>query len=427
MTDLGLSLLALFAGAVLLLPRQWAVLGLLGTLCYLTQGQSITVAGMTFTAMRIILLISLVRILLRGELGSVELNTIDKSLLTFMFVSTLFYIASRATATALIFQFGACYNACLSYFVFRSLIRNCQDIETLVPPLAILITPLAGLMIFETLTGRNVFTVFGGLPESPVFRDGYFRAQGPFRSAITAGTFGATLMPLFAIHALYFRPRLLALLGLAATTGITAASISNGPLIAYCSGLFALALWTWRRYLRTLQWSFLLILILLHICMKAPVWFLIAKLGNLTGGSGWHRAFIIDQALTHWDTWWLSGTDNTGDWMPYQLIIDGSADITNQYLVAGLRSGLIAMLLFAWLFVCCFKHIGSAIHLAELSSLTDARILWGIGCTLFITAVNFISVAYFDQIEVIFYLQLAVVASITYSILERRTPCILNP
>ena len=42
-------------------------------------------------------------------------------------------------------------------------------------------------MILEHLTGRNVFSVFGGVPEFTVIREGKLRAQAAFAHAIVAG------------------------------------------------------------------------------------------------------------------------------------------------------------------------------------------------------------------------------------------------
>ena len=53
-------------------------------------------------------------------------------------------------------------------------------------------------MGYESATGYNIFKTLGGIKEGPVVREGAFRCQGAFRSSITAGIFGATLVPVFA-------------------------------------------------------------------------------------------------------------------------------------------------------------------------------------------------------------------------------------
>jgi len=418
MTALGLVLTLFFTGMVVFLSRPWAALGLISAVCYVTQGQVIDIGGMNFTLVRIILLAGFLRVLVRGEFRELTLNPIDQSLIVFMTVSTIAYIASRGTSGALVFQLGSCYNVLFSYFLFRCLIRNGQDLQMLLSPLAWLLVPLMVFMVLEAMTGKNVFTIFGGLPDIPVFRSGYYRAQGPFRNAITAGVLGATLMPLFVTHYFQTHQRKVPLVGFIAATVITLACGSSGPLLAYLIGLMALVLWPWRNHLRFFRWSLLLVLISLHFFMKAPVWYLFTRMSDVMGGSGWHRAFLIDQAINHFDSWWLAGTDNTGSWIPYQLEIDGSADITNQFLVAGVRSGVFAIMLLILVFIRCFKNIGLAIQQAEEKSQPGEKLLWGLGCSLVITIVNFLSVAYFDQIEEIFYLQLAVISSVAFHIFE---------
>ena len=45
-----------------------------------------------------------------------------------------------------------------------------------------------------------------------------------------------------------------------------------------------------------------------QLVMKAPVWaILIARVSDLVGGGGWHRAFIIDVCIKNFGTWWLIG------------------------------------------------------------------------------------------------------------------------
>ena len=53
-------------------------------------------------------------------------------------------------------------------------------------------------MLYESATGYNMFKTLGGIKDSPVVREGAFRCQGAFRISITAGIFGATLVPVFA-------------------------------------------------------------------------------------------------------------------------------------------------------------------------------------------------------------------------------------
>ncbi len=71
--------------------------------------------------------------------------------------------------------------------------------------------------------------------------------------------------------------------------------------------------------MRAIRWGIVVILLALHAVMKAPVWFLISRLSELTGGSGWYRSALIDAFIRHFDEWWLIGTGYTAHWMPTGL------------------------------------------------------------------------------------------------------------
>ena len=78
--------------------------------------------------------------------------------------------------------------------------------------------------------------------------------------------------------------------------------------------------------------------------MRDPIWYLPSKMSALIGGGGWHRSYLMDQAIRHIDQWWLAGMplDLTVNWFPY--LVHGAADMTNVYIGFGVDGGLIAML-----------------------------------------------------------------------------------
>src|SRR5205085_3411503 len=141
-------------------------------------------------------------------------------------------------------------------------------------------------------------------------RDGHVRCMGPFRSPITAGSLGATLSLLYLAplwRALEGRTWLAGLrssvVGLGASLAIMIASHSSGPLLAFVGGLVALAFWRLREKMRRVRWGIALALLGLHLVMKAPVWFLIARISDIIGGGGYHRAALIDQFVSCFTSW----------------------------------------------------------------------------------------------------------------------------
>jgi hypothetical protein len=415
---LGAGVTLLMGILMIIIPRRHALLPLIIITCYVTIGQSIDLAGLNFTMMRVMIFFGWARLILKNEVDLSNLSVIDKTFLWWVFASVVVYSIKRSSLEAFTNRLGFAYNAAGLYFLCRVLIRDIDDIINIVKMFAIVIFPLALMMLFEKLSGgKNPFSIFGGVPFISEIRNGSFRCQGPFRHAIMAGTFGATLIPYFL--ALWFQGskfRFQAVVGIVSATIITITSGSSGPLISYVFGLLGMAMWIFRRNMRIIRWGILLGLVLLHIVMKAPVWYLIARLSEVTGGGGWHRSDIIDQAIRHFDEWWLAGTTYTAHWMATALAIaPESSDITNQYIAEGVQGGIIKMGLFIGIVVLCFRGVGKAVRTLEEGPLPVGILVWSLGSALLAHASGFLSVSYFDQIIVSWYLLLAMISFISSS------------
>ena len=370
-------------------------------------------AGLHFSVMRILIIVGWLRVITRREFKDFKLNRIDKALLAWAFASVIIYNIQWQTYDAFINRLGFLYNAAGLYFLFRFLIRNMDEVIHAIKMLAFIILPFAILMLYEKSTGHNIFSAFGGVPEFTVVRDGKLRCQGPFRHPILAGTLGATLIPCFVGLWSVKGGRLFALLGLACATIITITAASSGPVVAYVSGLIALVLWRVRHNMRIIRWGLLFVIIFSHITMKAPVWYLIGRLSEIVGGTGWHRAELIDQAIRHIDEWWLVGSHYTAHWMPYVLPNNPEmVDITNQYIWEGLMGGILTMFLFVALIARCFQGIGKVVNTANDLPQGVLFTVWAMGSALFTHVMSFTSVVYFDQMVVFWFLLLSMISTV---------------
>jgi len=398
------------------------------TACFITLGQVISVASLHFTMFRIIIFFGLIRIIIRKEAFSIRLHTIDKILIAYVITSATAYILLRSvSAEAFINQLGFIYNSLFLYILFRALIHDLDDIKIILKMLALVVIPLAVAMMIEKAAGRNLFSIFGGVPEFTVIREGRLRCQGAFSHPILAGTFGATSLPFMV--ALWFWDRekkWISGLGVMSATVITITSASSGPAVSYIMILVSMVMWRSRDHMRAVRWVILLGLIGLHLVMKAPVWALIGKVSEVIGGGGWHRTMLIDAAINHFGEWWLLGTDDTRHWMPTGIQwSEEHTDITNQFISVGIDGGLIALILFIAVILFCFKNIG--IKLKEISSreFPIKFALWCMGVSLAGHLASFISVRYFDQIIVFWYLLLALITTVSMiptEILIANTP-----
>jgi hypothetical protein len=149
--------------------------------------------------------------------------------------------------------------------------------------------------------------------------------------------------------------------------------------------------------------------------MQAPVWFLIARLDIFPGSTAFHRAALIDEAINHLSEWWLIGTKSTANWGQHL------EDVTSQYIWQGVEGGVLTMILFILILIRCFRSVGYAAQAAEGDGARARQFcVWAMGASLFSHAITFMSVTYFDQNVVIWYMFLAMISSGTGSFLLQR-------
>jgi hypothetical protein len=174
--------------------------------------------------------------------------------------------------------------------------------------------------------------------------------------------------------------------------------------------------------MRAIRWCTFLILLFLHLVREKPVWHLLARLASITGGTGYHRFKLIDEAIAHFDEWWLLGTGSTEHWSLAQ-----ASDITNQYILEGVRGGLPTLIAFIVVLVIGFRTTGRSVRralalpqLAPADRQRTAMLGWGLGVCLGVHAVAFIGVSYFGQLSSILYLHMAMIPS--FAIALSRVP-----
>jgi len=409
---LGLSFALLMGVLLIVLPRRLALLPIALITCYMTFGQRAVIAGLDFTMLRLLLVFAFVRFIIRNEFRAFTWLRIDTLLVLWALSSIITYTLLWKTSDAFVNRLGIVYTALGLYFAFRFLLRDVEDLKRAARFFAVVLFPLMILMTVEKMTGRNPFSIFGGVPEFTDIRDGVLRCQGPFRHPILAGTFGAIWMPLFV--GLWWQGkgnRLLAVVGVLSSTVITVLSGSSGPLATYLAGGFGLAMWQLRHHLRTIRWVGIASLFALHMVMNDSVWYLLARANIFSSSTGWHRANVIDKAITHFSDWWLIGARDPRSWGIHW------GDITNQFLRVGLDGGLLTMALFIGIVALAFSAFGLSMRVVRKESTKTHRLLWAAGATLFAHVVTFFGVSYFDQNVVNWYFLLAASATMfsTYS------------
>ena len=417
LNPLALGLLLVLVGLTWFLPRRLAFCPIFVLIGFIPMGQQITVAGMHLYLFRIILLTGMLRVIARGEASQLKLTGMDKLFIGWAIVAVVFGSLSKPSLDLLIYRSGFTYNAVSCYFFARCVIVDFEDVVTSVRTLALISLVIAMLMLVEKITMHNPLFVFGGVSETVLMRlgDTAVRCQGAFAHSYLSGVYVATQFPLFVAIWVYRRKDLiLPLIAIIASITIVFCAHSSGGIMALLAALGGLALWRWRQHISLVKRGALFTLIILAIVMKAPVWYLIAKVSDVVGGGGWHRAYLIDQAIAHFNEWWLFGTIYTAHWAPGGVVIAADPnmmDITNHYVMEGVSGGILRLGLFLAMVVSCFKGIGRRLRDVVHDS-PDEFFVWMIGVTLFSHCLAFMTATYFDQTVIVWYWLLGTICCI---------------
>jgi hypothetical protein len=410
--------------------RQAAVKGLLAIAAFLPLGQQFVVSGLHFQFFRILIVVGFLRLLSRGETRGFSFNAVDKLFVAWVLVGTVCTALRDPDSIMGTNCLGEAFNAVGTYFLIRFLIRDPAEALEHVRFLALAVVVVALAMSWEYVFHKNLFAVFGGVPESPDIRDDRLRCQGPFEHPILAGTFGATLFPL--LIGLWFRggrDRRLAYLGIAACAFISMlAAASSGAALTCLTGAAGFLLWPMRTQMRYVRLAMVLTVVGLSLVMKAPVWYIIARVSDLVGGTGWHRSYLIDQAIRYFGEWWLIGSSVTAHWAPggQVLAVDPrNMDITNHFIAQGLHGGVLGLGLFLAIIVTCFKIVGRVWRMGTDSPF-DPKLTWAFGVALACHCTAFVSISYFDQMQVFWFWLLAVFAALA-AWLQKAIPDRLLP
>jgi hypothetical protein len=407
------ALAMLVVACVIVLTRSGraAVGAILITALVIPVGQMFMVGGFHVRFVPILIAVGLIRGAIHGELVRIQMTTLDRLFIAAATASLICTCLRGAVAGT----FNDFFNTAGAYLVFRSLMTENEDIVSALRLLALVGVGMGAVMLYEHVTGRNPFFVLGGVSLYDDVRDGRARCQGAFRHPLMAGAFGATLLPLMiGLWHQGGRDRRRAVWGIVGSTVITITAVSSGALLTFIAGVIGMWLWRIRDRMSLFRRGIVAGLILLALIMKAPVWYIIAQISDRLGGSGWHRSFLIDQFIHHFNEWWLIGTSYTAHWAPSGEVILGNTnmmDITNHYVAQGIMGGLIGLILFISVLVSCFKIVGRLVHGGGSGTLTP-KFIWMLGASVGAHSVAFISVWYFDQITIYWNWLVAAISSL---------------
>lgn len=289
-------LVVLLAGVLILFSsRKSAIAAFLLAGILVPTDQILVFGALHFPMLRVLAVFGFARIAWsklnsKTSVFSGGMNGLDKVVIGFAIFTCVDSVLLWRSSAMLIKQLGDIVSLFGTYFLCRFLIREEEDVYWTIRVLGCLAIFFAGIMCYEVYTGHNPYGLLGGARAgfytSEMSRDGRVRALAGFVSPITAGTFGAVLVPVFVGLWLYGRNRATAALGVIAGAVMTITSASATPLMAGIAGILGLCLWPARKLMRLIRWGIVAMLVGLNMVMKAPVWNLIARVDVVGGSSG---------------------------------------------------------------------------------------------------------------------------------------------
>jgi len=386
-------------------------------MCFLPADLSINIGPFHFYAVRIVGLLALLRVYSDSKRSYLTFNTIDKLFISYNVLGSLIYfIASQNKGGALIYLSGTLVDSIVIYIVLRHSIQSKNNIHIATKTFCYCVLALLPFIALEYFTAKNFLSFLGR--DSISIRNGEIRAAGTFSNAILFGAFAAAIVPI--LWSGYKQKKNGALLlSVVSCLFFVYSSSSSGPIAALVASISLIIFFKWKQYSSQLTWSLFLATLFIHLARETPIWhFLYIRISIKASSTGLHRYLLTDAAVKEFWNWWLLGYGDAGPkwhitYWPWTYAL--STDVTNHYLLVGVRGGFFTMLLFI---ILCFKTIkilGS--YAISQPNKKDQWLWWGFTVMMITHCITFLSVAYFGQITMLLYLTIAIAA---YALNESR-------
>lgn len=403
----ALSFFALASLWTFLAPKRFVIWALLFITCFISPAQRFAFLTIDFHFARAITFLILFRILLLGDLRNIQIRRIDYLVFSAAFVVVL-CSGLRQGGVNFIPELGRTFDGVGIYLIGRAYVRSCNDLRSVLLGAAIAVIPVMIGFVIEKSTSRNYFSLFGGVPEITVIRDGKLRAQGAFTHPIIAGVFWAAFTPLFFALVLSRAKEIVAVFtgwfGTIATILILFMTASSTPIAGLLIGLVGWCTYPYRAHLRSIRWTILIVAVFLHLISERGLHAIIfTKIKLISASTGYHRFQLIDGAIANFSDWALLG--NRG--ARYNRSF---GDITNDYVLTALNGGIVALILKIAVIVVAFASIGRAMRAAK--NRMDLLLIYGLGVSLLTIVISMTAVSMFHQGVFSIYLTIGMAASL---------------
>lgn len=394
--------------ALFVVPRRHVFLPMILLTTMVPAAQRLVVAGLDFHFLRLMILLGWVRVLARGEIRPLRMTPLDWAMVAWTVARLVAMVLRKGSVGALVNQMGRGFDALGIYFLARMYIRSWKDVDALVTSFIWASLPVMALSTYEVVTHRNPFHIFGQALEQAIVRDGRVRARGAFSHQILAGCYWVGVLPLI-VGRLYQRHgRALSAAGVLACGILIVNCASSTPVLGGGIAVVGGGFWILRKHMRWVRWGIVAGLVVVQLAMSKPIWHLLHRVSALGLGAstGYHRYRLIDAFVNNFRKWALVGVNGTGSW-GRQL-----EDVTNHFIVQGVKGGLVTFLLFVAVYALAFRQAGWIIRASERSRPMSVY-AWSIGVCLLAHTAMMNATSYFGQILLPWYLTFGVVGSLS--------------
>jgi len=411
---LGLAILFILMVLLLFKNKDYIFISFVILSCFVSSAQRIVIADIDFTFIRIFIVFTYLRIVLRNEWVLESLHKVDILVLLYGFISIFSFTLLHSSISALINSLGDAFDTIGAFFIFRNYLRDYKDITYIIKLFAISSLIIFPFFFFESITGFNIFSYFGGVPVVSAIREGKVRCQGAFPHPIIAGSFWAVLVPLiWSFWNTKIISNKIVFFSIVSSILIILFSASSTPLMSVFAGFLFLGLYQFRKSYKEIKILLISSLVILQLIMDNPIWYLLMKIDIVGGSTGFFRFLLIDKFVENWREWFFLGIVDTYHWGEgYNLPSIGLSDLTNKFVAEGATGGIFRLLLFLIIFFTSYRIIEKKKDDNDFSH--NKMLLWGILASLFIHFMNFWGVTYFGQMTYIFWMGIAICINIEY-------------
>jgi len=400
-------------------PKAFAVL--VAVLLFYPMYLTVKLGTLDFKAARIVTAVLLLRCLIAPDLRKrFKWNILDKWVVFGMAVSLVVpLIAFKGPKMQILERWsGGIMDTFFTYLVARFCTTDRRSVVSAIKAIAIVFVPLAFLGIAECLTGWQPYialTRFCPWYEAvaqKVTRVGLYRATGALGHPIRFGAGFALFIPLiyWLRHESGYWRRWAYVLAFIMMAGALS-SMSSGPWMMVIIIIGCLILEYFKYLVKPIILFVIFSSFIVDVISNRRFYDVLVRYINPIGGAAWHRSRLIHLAIDHFDEWWLFGYGGVDPGWGPSLGMEWT-DITNQYIIAGVRNGILGVIALCGV-------VATALYMLVRShkatkDLVLRSFYWALGSTMVMVAISMFGCLFSAQASSLYCCILGIISSSVY-------------